>query len=105
MTGFASNSSSWFYIPKIKGECEEALKKLNFNHLFIYRPGLLRCSRTESRPLEYFARIISNYFDFFDFWSISTEDVAKVMVSIDENSQDFRGKVTIFEHRTIVKRK
>ena len=36
----ASSSSSFFY-PKIKGELEESIKKLNFNTIHIFQPSFL----------------------------------------------------------------
>ena len=103
MSGFASNSKSWFYIPKIKGQCENALIKMGFQTLFIYRPGLLRCIRTENRPMEYIARCISNVIDYYNWWSISTQDLASVIVrvSLDPSVYSNSKEETIFEHGDI----
>merc|ERR1711971_960976 len=107
VSGFASNSNSWFYIPKIKGQCEDALMQMGLKSLFIYRPGLLRCSRKENRPLEWMARCISNWIDFKNYWSISTQDLAKVViqVSLDTSkySIDNSNNVTLFEHGEIAR--
>lgn len=40
-----------FYL-RVKGELEEALKKLGFRELHLFRPSLLLGERQESRPLE-----------------------------------------------------
>ena len=89
-----------------KGECESRLEKLHFDKLFIYRPGLLRCHRTESRPLEYIARVFSNIFDIKNWWSIKVEDLAQVMINVAKNHEhqaDFILKPTnILEHGQIV---
>ena len=98
MSGYASNPNSWFFIPRVKGECEEALKNLNFPKLTIYRPGLLRCSRNESRPLEFAARCLSNTFDKFDFWSISTLDLATAIVKTEQNQP-----ILVLEHWQITR--
>lgn len=101
LSGFASNSKSWFFIPKIKGQCEEGLKAIGFPKLIIYRPGLLRCIRNESRPLESVARCISNILDSrYNVWSISTKDLATVMVwqSLQSSSSD----IFVLEHDQIV---
>ncbi len=81
MTGFASHPESRFFIPRIKGECENLVKELGFAQLVIYRPGLLRCQRSETRFLESVARFISNWIDSQrNWWSISTDDLARVMI-------------------------
>ena len=104
VSGFASNPNSWFFIPKVKGQCEELIMGLEFHQLFVYRPGLLRCARNESRPVEYFARAISNFIDFQDFWSISTQKLAEVIVKIGSASDFKAGKIVrIFEHGEIVR--
>ena len=36
-----ANSSSSFFYPKIKGELEESIKKLNFNTIHIFQPSFL----------------------------------------------------------------
>ena len=70
-------------------------------------PGLLRCSRKENRPLEWIARCISNWIDFKNYWSISTKDLAKVViqVSLDTSkySIDNTNNVTVFEHGEITR--
>lgn len=103
VSGFASDSKSCFFIPKIKGQCEEAVGKIGFQKLVIYRPGLLRCIRNERRPLETLARYISNILDSkYNVWSISTTDLATVMVltSLIPSSSS---ALTILEHGHIVK--
>ena len=100
MSGFMSHPDSLFFVPRVKGEAEEALKAIRFRHLSIYRPGLLRCDRSESRPMEAAARWISNRADFGDWWSIPTADVASVMVASSLN--DGNDGVTVLEHGQIV---
>lgn len=47
-----ANANSSFLYPRIKGETEADLITVDLPHLAIFRPGLLECSRTESRPME-----------------------------------------------------
>lgn len=47
------------YYLRIKGEAEEACRKLRFDRLDILRPGLLRGPRAEMRPAEALAKIAS----------------------------------------------
>jgi hypothetical protein len=100
VSGFASNPDSWFFIPKIKGQCEELVKTLNFDNLIIYRPGLLRCQRNEHRFLESMAVSFSNWLDFKNWWSISTDDLAKVIVL--KSVQRLKLPIYIFEHSEII---
>jgi uncharacterized protein YbjT (DUF2867 family) len=47
----ASTNSRIFY-SRMKGELEEEIKKLPFNHIHILQPGILEGKRQESRPGE-----------------------------------------------------
>ena len=48
----AKASSSNFYL-RMKGELEEAIKKLNPSNFIVFRPSILDGNRVESRPAEY----------------------------------------------------
>ena len=48
----AKATSSNFYL-RMKGELEEAIKKLNPSNFIIFRPSILDGNRVESRPAEY----------------------------------------------------
>ena len=85
---------------------EEKLKKLNFEQLVIFRPGLLRCNRIESRPIEKFTIILSNWLDIFEWWSVDTAYLAYVIVqeAIDcEKKPVGLGSLSIFEHSNIIR--
>ena len=112
VTGFATNPNSIFYIPKIKGQSEEMVKDIYWpqrpqeaaTSLTIYRPGLLRCERAESRLLESIARFISNYLDDgLNWWSITTKDLASVIANQALESYPNETELKILEHRDIVK--
>ena len=53
------------------------------------------------------ARCISNWIDFKNYWSISTQDLAKVVIQVSLNtlkySIDNSNNVTLFEHGEIVR--
>ena len=49
LTSTGAKASSWFLYPSTKGKVEEAVKRLDFNKLSIYRPGLLLCARNKTR--------------------------------------------------------
>lgn len=57
----ASPRSAFFY-SRMKGELEEAVKKLNFKKIIIFRPSILRGNRTERRLGEKIALILSRIF-------------------------------------------
>ena len=48
----ANASSSNFYL-RMKGELEEAIKKLNPSNFIVFRPSILDGNRIENRPAEY----------------------------------------------------
>jgi uncharacterized protein YbjT (DUF2867 family) len=50
----AKETSSNFYL-RIKGELEEAVKKLNPSNFIVFRPSILDGNRVENRPAEYLA--------------------------------------------------
>ncbi len=91
-----------FFVPRVKGLAEEAVKAVGFESFVIYRPGLLRCDRHESRPLEAIARTVSDVFDWNDWWSVHVDDLACVVLhkAFDANDQ---WPVTILEHSEIAK--
>ena len=53
------------------------------------------------------ARCISNWIDFKNYWSISTQDLAKVVIQVSLDTSkypiDNTNNVTIFEHGEITK--
>jgi len=58
----ADANSKAFYL-KTKGELEEAIKTIGFSRVNIYRPGILRGDRPESRPLEWFGILACRLID------------------------------------------
>mmetsp|Transcript_3597 Transcript_3597/g.4064 ORF Transcript_3597/g.4064 Transcript_3597/m.4064 type:complete len:214 (-) Transcript_3597:170-811(-) len=58
----ADSNSNAFYL-KTKGQLEEAIKTLGFSSVNIYRPGILRGDRPESRPLEAVGKIACRLID------------------------------------------
>ena len=47
-----ANQNSIFFYPKIKGELEEMVKKLNFKSIYILRPPVLDRGKVVMRPTE-----------------------------------------------------
>ncbi len=81
----ASTKSRIFY-SKLKGEIEEAMKELQFTNCYIYQPGILIGSRTESRPFEFIGQKLMLFFEGLrllpknEYHSIRVEIIAKSMV-------------------------
>ncbi|KAG0646027.1 fmp52 [Hyphodiscus hymeniophilus] len=81
----ASAASSMAY-PKMKGELEDGVSALGFDHTIILRPGLIVGSREESRPAEAVVRKIAGFagmlgHGFKDFWAQDAEIIAKAAVA------------------------
>ena len=62
----AKASSSNFYL-RMKGELEEAIKKLKPSNFIVFRPSILDGNRVESRPAEYLGLRIMRIFGKFSF--------------------------------------
>jgi uncharacterized protein YbjT (DUF2867 family) len=81
-----ANPNSMLGYPKMKGELEEAVKALDFEHTVILRPGLLVGERQESRPAEFVLRKIAGFAGALshglkDVWAQDDEVVGKAAVS------------------------
>jgi len=73
--------------PKMKGEIEEDVKALKFEHTVILRPGLIAGNRQESRPLEAVLRNVAGFAGkvsthwLKDSWAQEADVIAKAAVS------------------------
>jgi uncharacterized protein YbjT (DUF2867 family) len=77
---------SYFAYTKMKGELEEAVKALDFEHTVILRPGLLVGDRKDSRPAEFVVRKIAGLagaisHSLKDSWAQDSGVVGKAAVS------------------------
>ncbi|KXL46319.1 hypothetical protein M433DRAFT_67590 [Acidomyces richmondensis BFW] len=81
-----ANSSSYSGYLKMKGDLEEAVKALDFDHTVIVRPGLLVGQRNESRLAEGILRNIATVAGKIsgnrlkDFWAQDADVIAKAAV-------------------------
>ena len=101
LTSKGSNENSWFLFPSTKGKVENEVTALGFDHLGIYRPGLLLCDREDRRFFENILQSVARYTDSSSWWSVPTGIVAKAMVI---NSIKAEKKIIeIVEHDRIVK--
>jgi len=98
LTRKGSNSNSWLLYRETKGRVEDSVRGLGFDRYNIYRPGLLKCDRAESRRLEAAFRRIANKVDIHHVWSVPTSMVAAAMV----NNSLVPSTKEIMEHHHIV---
>lgn len=81
-----ANATSFLAYPKMKGELEEAVKRLGFEHTVILRPGLIVGHRDDSRPPEFAIRKIAGLAGRIsepwlkDFWAQDADVIAKAAV-------------------------
>lgn len=80
-----ANPSSMLGYPKMKGELEEAVKEVGFDHLVILRPGLIVGERNESRAAEAVLRKIASSAGALsnklkDFWAQDADVIAKAAI-------------------------
>ena len=80
-----ASSSSLMGYPKMKGQLEDAVKALDFDHVIVLRPGLIVGARDETRTAELVLRklaaaagSLSNGLK--DFWAQDAEVIAKAAV-------------------------
>ena len=63
VTALGANSKSLIFYSRVKGEIEDALKKLGFPSFVVLRPSLLLGARKEKRKGEDIARKVYKYLD------------------------------------------
>lgn len=84
VTAMGSSSTSKIFYNKVKGDIEQALIALNFEHLGIFRPSMLAGERNEFRLGEYIGSIIMKAFTFIlpnDYRVINASSVAQSMIN------------------------
>lgn len=64
VSSMGANAGSGIFYSRTKGELEEALKKLNFESLLIFRPSILLGNRKEKRTGEEIGRFAAEKFSF-----------------------------------------
>lgn len=95
VSALGADVNSKFYYNRIKGEIEQALKKVGFPTLHIFRPSLLLGKRSEDRAGEDAAKLFFKWFGFLvprKYKAIDAGRVAAVMWK--EATKDLRGEFT-----------
>lgn len=81
----ANVNSSVFYV-KTKGEAEQDIINLNFEHTYIFRPSMILGDRKENRPLEKVFKVVFKVINplfvgkLSAYKGIEARDIAKAMV-------------------------
>lgn len=105
-----ADPKSFLAYPRMKGEIEEHIKELEFDHTIILRPGLIVGDRQESRPTEAAARFLANMFgrvhsSLKDSWAQDADAIAKAAVSaaIKAEKGEVKEKVWILGQKDILR--
>lgn len=91
-----SGASTTSMIPysRMKGELDEAVKAIGFQHVIILKPGLLVGTRNDSRPGEFAARKVASILGSLsgnrlkDSWAQDAEVVARAAVKATLEARD-----------------
>ncbi|NWR52926.1 HTAI2 Oxidoreductase, partial [Regulus satrapa] len=96
-----ANAQSRFLYLRVKGEVENLVQAVGFDHCTILRPAVLLCKRQESRPMEWIARqfLGAVAWVFPTAYSVPVETVARAMVACV--LQPGKGKVKVLENGAI----
>jgi len=84
ISSIGANAKSRIFYTRMKGELDEAVKKLNFKNLAILRPSSLTGERKEKRPAEIISIPILNFLTRFmlkKYRPIKDETVAQAMIN------------------------
>jgi uncharacterized protein YbjT (DUF2867 family) len=104
VSALGANPHSRIFYNRIKGEAEEAIRKMSFNAFHVFRPSLLLGERTEHRPGEKVGAVAMAVLKplmsgpFKKYRAIQAHDVAKAMVRVAQ--MDLEG-FNVFESNRI----
>jgi uncharacterized protein YbjT (DUF2867 family) len=94
VTSIGADSKSSIFYSRVKGELEEALNKLEYPGLSIFRPSLLLGDRAEARPREEVAKFFNSFSGFLipkKYKPIQAAVVANAMILVaSEDRPEFR---------------
>ncbi|XP_009097830.2 oxidoreductase HTATIP2 isoform X1 [Serinus canaria] len=96
-----ANAQSRFLYLRVKGEVENLVQAVGFDHCTILRPAVLLCKRQESRPMEWIAQQFLGTVAllFPTAYSVPVEMVARAMVACA--LQPGKGRVKVLENGAI----
>lgn len=94
VSSVGAEKESLFFYNQVKGETEEAIRKLDFWSIHIFQPSILLGERPESRAGESIAKIIGKGLDkvlgglLSKYRPVEAETVAKAMVAVAQNLKE-----------------
>ncbi|MCV9933692.1 oxidoreductase [Flavobacterium sp. LS1R47] len=94
VSSIGANPNSSVFYTKTKGETEQDIINLNFEHTYIFRPSMILGNRKENRPLEKVLktifRIINPLFvaSLSKYKGIEASDIAKAMVNSADRANE-----------------
>lgn len=100
VSAVGANAKSSIFYTKLKGETEQDIISLNFDHTYIFRPSMILGDRKESRPMEKafigIFKVINHLFlgGLSKYKGIEASNIAKAMVNSATQAPD---KVKILE--------
>lgn len=94
VTALGANTNSIFFYNQVKGEVEQALRKLHLNALYIFQPSLLGGTRIENRRREKVAAFFLRNLSFLlikklkKYRITEAQDLAKAMLITAQYSKE-----------------
>ena len=104
VSALGANGSSVFFYNRVKGDTEAAIRALDYEGVYIFRPSLLTGNREEKRRGEQIAEAVLNTFSFAlrgplrSFRPTAARDVAAIMIRVAKQQP---GGVQIYEPEAI----
>jgi uncharacterized protein YbjT (DUF2867 family) len=104
ITSLGSDASSKIFYSRVKGELENALEKLNYESLLIFRPSILLGKRKEKRTGEAIGMLAAEKLSFLfagplkKYRGTPVDTIAKVMVKLANQTTP---KIRIIENEEI----
>lgn len=95
----------------MKGEIDEDVKEIGFEHTIILRPGLILGNREESRPAEAVLRMVANCLGKInshwlkDSWAVEADVIAKAAVAagLKAAKGEVKDKVWLIDQQEVIK--
>ncbi|KIW73559.1 hypothetical protein PV04_01664 [Phialophora macrospora] len=104
-----ANPHSMFAYVKMKGEIEEHIKEIGFEHTIIVQPGLIIGHREESRFVEGLAQSLASvvgkvHGSFKDSWAQDADVIAKAAISAAAKVEkgEVKDKVWVLKQKDII---
>ena len=101
ISSVGANSQSTIFYNRVKGLLEEAIEGICFERFHILRPSLLLGKRTESRPVEFFCKLIMQPLSFLIPWKYKPIHVINIAGTIQRLIRDNQGGEHIWEGKAL----